>query len=108
MAKNFNPFVLLMIPEPSPTTVVGGGTGQSTTDPYACSFADWQNLFASDVNGDGQTNFDDYRQWFINTFGDEAAELWEMFNDDPLYPSIQPDPGFEPIIDPTETPFIEP
>ncbi len=47
-----------MMPEPSPTSVVGG-TGQSTTDPYACSFDDWMNLFASDVNGDGDINEDD-------------------------------------------------
>ncbi len=104
MAKKFNPFVLLTMPEPSPTTVVGGGTGQSTTDPYACDFTDWMNLFASDVNGDGQTNFDDYRQWFINTFGDEAAELWKLFNDDPLYPN----PNIEPFIEPVIEPVIEP
>ena len=97
-----------MMPEPSPTSVVGG-TGQSTTDPFACDFNDWLNLFAVDLDNDGDTDRDDYRQWFINTFGDEAEELWELVgNTDPLNPSILPDPGFEPIIDPTETPFIEP
>lgn len=92
MAKKitFAPGILLTIPDPSPTTVVGGGTGQSTTDPYACSFNDWMNLFASDVNGDGQTNEDDYRVWFQNMFADdheEGQEMWELCgNDGTLFP----------------------
>ena len=103
MAKNFNPFVLLMMPEPTSDVVTGGGTGQSTTDPYACDFDDWMNLFASDVNGDGQTDFDDYRQWFINNFG-EDDELWGLFNDVPLNPNVEP--FIEPVIEPD--PGIEP
>ena len=37
MAKKniFAPGILFTIPDPQPTTVIGGGTGQSTTDPYA-------------------------------------------------------------------------
>ena len=81
MAKKniFAPGILLMIPDPSPTTVIGGGTGQSTTDPYACDFVDWSNLFAQDYNGDGIDN-NDYIHWFYVTFGDEAAELRDLVN----------------------------
>ena len=90
MAKNFNPFVLLMIPEPSPTTVVGGGTGQSTTDPYACDYNDWLNLFASDVNGDGDITEADYKLWFQSMFADdpdEGQEWWEFYgNSGSLFP----------------------
>ena len=108
MAKKFNPFVLLTMPEPSPTTVVGGGTGQSTTDPYACDFTDWMNLFAQDYNDNGIDN-DDYIHWFYVTFGDEAGELWEFVNGstlpaDPLNPNVEP--FIEPIIEPD--PGIEP
>ena len=100
MAKKFNPFVLLVMPEPSPTTVVGGGTGQSTTDPYACSFAEWMTLFAQDYNSNGIDN-DDYIHWFYVTFGDEAGDLWYLVNGstlptDPINPIIEPDPGIEP------------
>ena len=63
------------------------------------------NLFGPDVNGDCDTNFDDYRLWFINTFCDEAAELWELFIDDPLFPT---DPIIEPFIEPSVMPSIEP
>lgn len=92
MAKKygFNPLILMTMDEPQPTTVVGGATGQSTTEEYACSFTDWMNLFARDVNGDGATNFDDYKQWFQNMFADdheEGEEVWESYgNDGTLFP----------------------
>ncbi len=91
MKKNgFNPFVLLTMPTPEPTTVIGGGTGQSTTDEYACDFNDWMTLFASDVNGDGQTNEDDYKAWFQAMFADdpdEGQEWWEFYgNSGSLFP----------------------
>ena len=92
MAKKsgFNPFILMMIPTPEPTTVIGGGTGQSTTDPYACDFNEWMSLFASDIDGDNDTDFDDYRLWFQQLFGgdpDEGQELWELVgNDGSLFP----------------------
>ncbi len=100
MAKNnFDPFVLMMIPEPSPTTVVGGGTGQSTTDPYPCEYEEWLTLFAYDYTGDGNINKADYLAWFQATFPDEWEDLWELFGptapDDPS-PIIVVDPGIEP------------
>lgn len=86
MKNGFKPLVLMTMPTPEPTTVVGGATGQSTPDVFACGFDDWMNLFAEDKNNDNKTDFEDYRLWFIDTFGDEAPDLWEMFNDTPLYP----------------------
>ena len=77
--KNFDPFVLLLMPDPEPTTVTGGGTGQSTTDPYACGYDDWVTMFAQDYNGD-EIDYNDYIHWFYLTFGDEAADLWELIN----------------------------
>ena len=67
----------------------GPGTGQSTIDPYPCSFADWQTMFSSDVNQDETIDFEDYRAWWINNnFG---ADQWDEFNsDNPLYPTEEP------------------
>ena len=91
MAKKvFDPFVMLMMPTPEPTTVTGGGTGQSTPDEYLCDFADWQTMFARDVDGDGDTDFDDYKLWFQGYYGpddEEGQEMWELYgNDGTLYP----------------------
>lgn len=63
--------------------VIGGGTGQTSTDIWACSFEEWQTMFGDDINKDGQIDFDDYRAWWINNFDEDT---WELFNDDPLYP----------------------
>ena len=87
MAKKniFAPGILFTIPDPSPTTVVGGGTGQSTTDPYPCSFTDWQTLFEYDYDSDGDEDFDDYMQWWHDN--GLSVEAWNAFNGDtPLVP----------------------
>ena len=88
--KNFDPFVLLLMPDPEPTTVTGGGTGQSTTDPYACDFNDWMTMFASDLNNDGNMDETDYKIWFQNMFADnpeEGQEWWEFYgNSGNLFP----------------------
>lgn len=89
MAKKlgFNPFVILSgLDDGGDVVVIGGGSGQSTPDVYACDFDDWFTMFAVDADGSGTLDFEDYRLWFIATFGDEAEDLWEIFNDDPLYP----------------------
>ena len=79
MAKNtFDPFVLLMIPEPSPTTVVGGGTGQSTTDPYPCSFQDWLTMYAQDLDDDDEFTMNDYMLWWESMGFDMTA--WNEYN----------------------------
>ena len=93
MAKKtgFNPFIILStMPTPEPTTVIGGGTGQSTTDPYACDYNDWMNLFATDYNNNGFDE-DDYHHWFVLNFydgdWDELQDLWELCgNDGNVYP----------------------
>ena len=81
MAKKniFAPGILFTIPDPQPTTVIGGGTGQSTTDPYACSYADWQTMFAGDYDGDDVVGtMNDYMIWWANNnFGMDA---WNEFN----------------------------
>ena len=92
MAKKniFAPGILFTIPDPQPTTVVGGGTGQSTTDPYACDFADWMNLFASDLNNDNNIDEADYKIWFQNMFANnhaEGEEWWTFYgNSGTLFP----------------------
>ena len=88
--KVFDPFVLLLMPDPEPTTVTGGGTGQSTTDPYACDFNDWMTMFASDVNGDETIDETDYQLWFQGMFSDDHDEgqyWWEFYgNSGNLFP----------------------
>lgn len=90
MAKKFTfaPGILLTIPDPSPTTVVGGGTGQSTPDDVvvACSFDHWMSEYAIDSDNDGDIDFDDYRKWFKESFPDEWDDLWGMFNDVSITP----------------------
>lgn len=80
MTKIWNtPRISSLIPDPDPSgdDVIGGGTGQSTTDPYPCSFADWQIMFAEDYDLDEDIDFDDYGQWWAdNGFSeDDWAEL---------------------------------
>ena len=110
--RSFVPGILFTMPTPTPGTVVGGGTGQSTTDPYACSYADWLNLFAGEYDGQEGINENDYRIWFQGLFKDhdEGQEMWELCgNTGPLYdtnPNIVP----MPVIEPTESPIptVEP
>jgi hypothetical protein len=75
----FAPGILFTIPDPQPTTVVGGGTGQSTTDPYPCSYSDWLILFSDDYDLDGtEGTRDDYMQWWNdNNF---SMEAWKAYN----------------------------
>lgn len=71
------PFVL-MSSTPTDETEYGGGTGQTTTDPFPCSFADYQSMFEYDHDMDGDMDFDDYGQWWAdNGF---SVEVWEQFN----------------------------
>ena len=86
--KSFDPFVLLLMPDPEPTTVTGGGTGQSTTDPYPCSFADWQTMFGQDMDDDEDIDMNDYMLWWDGQ--GFSMEAWNEFN--PGVP-FQPEPG---------------
>jgi len=105
--RSFVPGILFSMPTPQPTTVVGGGTGQSTTDPFACDYDTWLSLFAVDYNGDG-FDHSDYRMWFEESFGDEAEDLWKIYNDDPWVPNPNIVPM--PVTVPTESPIpmVEP
>ena len=90
MAKRitFAPGILLTIPDPSPTTVVGGGTGQSTTDTYACSYNDWLVMFADDLDDDDEYTMNDYMLWWDAQGFDMDA--WKTFNGDTPF---EPNPG---------------
>jgi hypothetical protein len=64
--------------EPGDDIVIGGGSGQSTTDPYPCSYKDWLTLFADDYDLDDDVDFDDYRTWWEeNEFSEEE---WDEYN----------------------------
>ena len=101
--RSFVPGILLTIPEPTPTSVVGGGTGQGTPDgPVACNYEQWLNEYAVDYDNNGYDR-GDYRRWFELSFGEEAEDLWGIFNDDPWVPNPNIVPM--PVIDPTESPI---
>ena len=56
MAKKygFDPFILLTMETPQPTTVVGGGSGQGGHSPFPMSFAAWsESPFVDDYDLDG-------------------------------------------------------
>lgn len=58
------------------------GSAQNTID--ACSFAAWQQ-FGVDMDGDGDIDFDDYRRWYSQHFGNTG---WGDYN-----PGISITPG---------------
>ncbi len=91
--KNFDPFILLLMPTPEPTTVIGGGTGQSTTDPYPCSFSDWQTLFGEDLDGNDKLEMNDYMIWFQSNIDQNIPgfdlSAWSAFN-----PGVPLEPDF--------------
>ena len=88
MAKKrfFLPFVSLdggiNIDDPDPE--IGPGSGDSTDDPFACSYEDWLSMFEGDYDGDGDTDFDDYRRWWTDHGFTEAE--WGQYNTEPLKP----------------------
>lgn len=78
--KRFNaPFIFFEGDNtPGDDVVIGGGTGQTTTDPFECTFAEWQTLFADDYDLDDDVDFDDYGQWWAdNGFSEDA---WDEKN----------------------------
>lgn len=83
MAKKigFKPSIILRdIGIPGDDVVIGGGTGQSTTDPFPCSYAEWQIMFIDDYDLDDDYDFDDYGQWWAdNGF---SLEDWVELNPD--------------------------
>ena len=79
MARKFGfaPLILASSSE-GDGTVIGPGSGQSTTDPYPCSFADWQVMFEFDYNLDESIGFDDYGTWWAQQHF--TLEQWNYYN----------------------------
>jgi hypothetical protein len=63
-------------------------TGQGTTDPYPCSFADWQHLFGTDLNNDGNIDEDDYLIWWNNQ--NYTNDDWSRVNPGSTFPPSTP------------------
>ena len=57
---------------------IGGGSADTTDEPYPCSFDDWFGPFGDDYNHDSSTNQDDYCQWWLNC--GFTWEKWLEFN----------------------------
>lgn len=81
MKKLWNFPVINPLNDEGDSTVVGGGTGQDTTDdPYPCSFNDWMTLFQDNYDGDedGIIDFEDYRTWWEDN--EFSMEAWDEYN----------------------------
>lgn len=77
MTKKFNLPVIMMgglDPDPEDPSIIGGGTGSGTTNPYPCSFNDWMNDFGEDFTGDSLINWEDYGKWWAD--GGLTQEQW--------------------------------
>lgn len=88
MAKKigFMPKIILRDITPGDDTVIGGGTGQSTTDPFPCDFADWQTMFAEDYDLDEDIDFNDYATWWEeNEF---SMDDWDRLNPGTPFPEL--------------------
>ena len=71
--------MLMNSTEPGDDVVIGGGTGQSTTDPYPCTYAEWAVVFGGDDDLDETPGtFDDYKAWWEDNLF--SQEDWEKFN----------------------------
>ncbi len=78
--KKFSAPFILFNDDPGDDIVIGGGTGQSTTDTFVCSYDEWLKLFADNYDMDDEEiiDFNDYGQWWAdNGF---SVEDWERFN----------------------------
>lgn len=78
--KKFVTPVVFLSGTPGDEVETGGGTGQSTKDPFPCSYPDWQTMFEADYDFDEEINFNDYGQWWAdNGFSEED---WNTYNPD--------------------------
>lgn len=75
MGRSFNtPWIHFNGMSAGDDVVIGGGTGQSTTDPWPCSFEEWETMFCEDYNGDEEFTWEDYVAWW----NENSAEYgWE-------------------------------
>lgn len=86
MAKKYfaYPYVLLTRgPGDTPGDDVdpGYGSGLGTPDgtiPTPCNFSGWQQLFACDMDTDGDMDMEDYRRWWLSN--NLSAEAWQEYN----------------------------
>lgn len=74
-----NPIILFQ-DEPGDDIVIGGGSGQSTTDPFPCTYKEWQTMFEEDYDLDEDIDFDDYGTWWADN-GFSLAD-WNSINPD--------------------------
>lgn len=72
------PLVLGLITEAPDVTETGAHTGQSGSDPFPCSFEEWQTLFAVDNDLDGDIDFDDYGIWWYEE--GLGIDAWNEYN----------------------------
>ncbi len=83
MAKKFGlPSIMLsgLDPDPNDPTIIGGGTGGNTTNPYPCTFDEWLNDFGEDYNFDGSINLTDYGIWWYQNLGGQST--WSEYHPD--------------------------
>ena len=87
MSKKWFYPILFSQDTPGDDIVIGGGTGQTTTDPYPCSYDDWLVLFSDDYDYDGDDTAgtrNDYRtwwEWMMEDYPDKFNEdNWKEFN----------------------------
>ena len=79
MGRSFNtPWIHFNGMSAGDDVVIGGGTGQSTTDPYPCSFEDWKIMFEDDYDLDEDIDFDDYGTWWADQ--GFSIEDWDTIN----------------------------
>lgn len=52
----------------------GGRTGQSGQNPFPCTFEQWLDLFAEDLNGNNEFDQNDYETWMNNHGWGERIE----------------------------------
>lgn len=69
-------------PDPTDPVIVVPGSGQGGLDPFACSFEDWLSGFKSDINGDANIDFEDYKAWWGQNLNlpDFNQANWTRFN----------------------------
>lgn len=65
-------------PDPTNPVVIGGGTAESTTDPFPCTYDEWWDMFGSDNNGDSQIDEKDFARWWSENNFTQAD--WERLN----------------------------
>ena len=79
--KFIAPYIVLSgISSGGDDNVIGGGTGQGSSNPFPMSYNDWlNNNWATDYNGDG-ADFQDFITWWVDN--DFSEDDWNQYNGD--------------------------